>query len=120
MARSEFTSEIDQNILKVLGNGPLSTSELAKNLRVEPAFIYRRCRKLKNESLLDSSLEEGTRLLFCVDCREVVTGGNYSECKGQDLRFFFSKIRVWSLKKHPASRHAKFHVGMRKRAQKDA
>ena len=94
------SSDLDKKILNAQKSGSMSTRNLADDLGVDKARIYRRCRWLEKSGLLKSSIEQGNiMLLYCIDCGKVVTREDYEDCKNEDhdLRSFYIKIRIWSL-----------------------
>ena len=90
----------DAAILKELSDGPMSTARIAEAIGEGHSRVYRRCRRLQDEVLISSTLVAGRRLLFCLDCEEVVTQENYPECveQGHEFRVFRGKKRIWRLK----------------------
>jgi MarR family len=86
-------------IRDALQTEPLSTRDLASRLSIKSSSVYRQCRRLEEEGLLASSLTEGSRLLFCVDDREVITAANYERCRAEkhEIRTFLGKKRMWEL-----------------------
>lgn len=95
LARSLYRSTLEDKILAALKRGRLSTRDLADALGEPVSRISYYCRKLK----LKSDLEQGPKLLFCVDEQQVVGSGTYEACKEEEheLRFFYAKVRVWRL-----------------------
>lgn len=99
MTGSKSSSALDSKILKALKKRPLSTKVLADTVGEDKKKIYSRCRWLERDGSLESSLEPGARLLYCVDDQRVVTGAGYEACKDEnhDLRAFFNEERLWRL-----------------------
>ncbi len=78
-------------------NEPISTPNLAALTGGDPKKIYGDCRALEDKGLLESDKGPGPKLLFCVDDLIVVTHDNYGEHEDHRLRFFFAKVKIWSL-----------------------
>ena len=72
----------------------ISTSAIAAGLTSRSSLVGGDCRWLEQRELLESRLAASEkRLMFCIDCREVVTGENYAECRGKEQRPFFPNVR---------------------------
>lgn len=103
MSRQQTPSDrragLESKILAALRAKSQSTFDLAKHLNVEQSTVYRLCRKLEGAKVVQSVLDPGARLLYCLDDGEVVTQSNYKRCSDQehDIRSFVGKKRVWGL-----------------------
>ena len=76
----------------------MTTAAVADQVSDDPRRVYRDCRRLEEFGWLRSRLVRGERrLLFCLDCKTVVTNETYAECRGHDLRPFFPRVREWRL-----------------------
>ena len=89
----------EDRIEKALAAGPLSTANLAEAIGEDPKKVYRCCRDMESRGLLQSTRAQGTRLLFCVEHKQVVTAAIYEECKAEDhqMAVFYNQVRIWSL-----------------------
>jgi len=92
-------TDVNAQILAVLKEGALSTKQLALELGVAHATIYRRCRRLEERGLLKSKLAVGRGPMYCVDEDKVVDRSTYERCKEEehDLRPIDKNERIWSL-----------------------
>jgi hypothetical protein len=99
MKKASTTKSPDGKILKALYDTELSTSEIAAVAGITKAQAYSRCRKLEDAGFVSSSVQETKRLLYCVDCQEVVTAENYESCRADehDMRTFYAKVRFWTI-----------------------
>ena len=84
-------------ILKALADGSVETPVLAGTVGGDDRLVYGICRHLEELGLLTSRLVRGRRLLFCVDHEEVVTAETYEDHRDDELRQFWSKVRLWRL-----------------------
>jgi len=96
-------AKVEARIIDALSSEPVATRRLAESLKLPPPLIYRRCRKLEEGGLLESHVEPGRRLLFCLTCKDVITKDNFDQCttKGHQIVSFASKQRMWRLQLSP-------------------
>ncbi len=75
-----------------------STTDIAEKLERNRSLVMTDLKWLESHELVVSRTKQSPRkLLYCVDCDEVVTAENYESCRDDDheLRPFYPRIRVW-------------------------
>lgn len=96
---------LHDRILKSLRPGPKSTGELEQELDTRADKIRGCCKELLGKRKVKKTRKRNPwatkRLLFCVDCRLVMTADTYESCPsaaaGHDLRGFWPTIPAWML-----------------------
>ena len=97
MARTREQLEADRNsVLAALTDEWASTSEIAEALGRSASTVGTDCNWLKKHGKIKTRIGPSPKkLLFCVECKEVVTAANYADCRGKEQRPFFPKRREW-------------------------
>jgi len=87
-----------QAVLRAIGRASATTPQVAGLLGLTTGQAYGTCRRLEEEGLLRSELDQHSGH-YCVDCEAALTRETYQRCEeeGHDIRPLTIKVRVWTL-----------------------